>query len=110
MADKIARQGQFVRQCRLTKISRHANQGQVVRESHSTMFDTQRFLTENFRDADGVVGLFNAFRLEIPPRDTVRKWFSRGTIPSQWLPMLIAVAELEAGRPVSLARYVGGPK
>jgi hypothetical protein len=71
------------------------------------MFDAQRFMSDHFRDPDGVVGLFNAFRMDIPPRDTVRKWFERGTIPSSWLPMLIVVAELEAGRPVSLARYVG---
>ena len=72
------------------------------------MFDAQRFLADHFRDADGVVGLFNAFRMDIPPRDTVRKWFERGTIPSSWLPMLLAVAELENGKPISLTRYVGG--
>lgn len=71
------------------------------------MFDVKRFLTENFRDPDGLVGAFNAYRLAIPPKDTVRKWFSRETVPSEWLPMIIAVLELENGKPVSLTPYIG---
>lgn len=71
------------------------------------MFDAKRFLRDHFRDPDGVVGVFNSFRLDIPPKDTVRKWFERGTIPSPWFAMLVAVLELEKGRPISLSRYIG---
>lgn len=71
------------------------------------MFDAKRFLADNFRDPDGLVGAFHAYRLDIPPKDTVRKWFSRATIPSEWFVMIIVVLELENGRPVSLTPYIG---
>lgn len=70
------------------------------------MFDTKRFLEDQFVSADGLVGSFNAFRMDIPSRDTVRKWFERGSVPSDWLPLLICVRELETGEPVKLAKYL----
>lgn len=72
----------------------------------SIMFETTRFLQENFNSPDGVVGLLGAYRLDAPPRDTARKWFSRGNIPSDWFPVLCAVLELEGGQPISLAKYL----
>lgn len=72
------------------------------------MFDAKRFLEENFRDADRLVGTFHAYGLDVPTKDTVRKWFSRATIPSEWFPMIAAVLEMENGAPVSLTRYIGG--
>ena len=70
------------------------------------MFATNRFLEDHYRDPDGVVGAFNAYSLDIPPRDTVRKWFARGSIPSEWFPMLVAVRELDTGEPIRLAPYL----
>lgn len=70
------------------------------------MFDTQRFLEDHYKTPDGIVGTFNAYRLDIPPRDTVRKWFARGSIPSEWFPMLVAVRELDTGEPIRLAPYL----
>ncbi len=70
------------------------------------MFDTTRFLEDHFRTPDAIVGLFNAYRLEIPARDTVRKWFARGSVPSEWFPLLVAVRELENGEPVRLLPYI----
>ena len=70
------------------------------------MFDCRRFLVDKFRDPDGVVGTFNAYGLGIPSRDTIRKWFERGSLPSDWFPMLVVVAELENGEPVRLAEYL----
>lgn len=71
------------------------------------MFDAKRFLDENFRDADGLVGTFHAYGLSVPPKDTVRKWFVRATIPSEWFPMIVAVLELENGKAISLTPYLG---
>lgn len=70
------------------------------------MFCARRFLTDNFRDPHGLVGTFNSYKMDIPPQDTVRKWFERGTIPSEWLPMIVIVLELECGEPVSLVPYM----
>ncbi len=71
------------------------------------MFDTIRFLQDNFNAPAGVINLLGAYRLPAPPQDTVRKWFSRGNIPSEWLPVLVSVLELDNGQPVSLIRYLG---
>jgi len=73
----------------------------------SRMFDTVRFLQENFNSPDGVVGLLGAYKQDVPPRDTVRKWFSRGNVPSEWFPLLCAILELDHGSPISLAKYLG---
>lgn len=72
------------------------------------MFDTQRFLRDAYGTPDGVVNLFGSYKLPSPPRDTVRKWFERGSIPSQWFPVLVVVRELEDGRPMRLAGYLTG--
>lgn len=70
------------------------------------MFDTSRFLADKFRDADGIVGLFGAYRIPCPPKDTVRKWFERQSVPGEWLVMLLAVVELDEGQPVRLSPYI----
>lgn len=70
------------------------------------MFDTPRFLRETFINPDGLVGLFNAYRIPIPAKDTVRKWFSRGSVPSEWFAMSIALLELERGERVSLVNFI----
>lgn len=70
------------------------------------MFDTPRFLAEHYGTPDAVVGLCNAYRIDIPARDTVRKWWSRGAVPSEWFPVLVAVREIETGEPIRLAPYL----
>ena len=69
-------------------------------------FDAKKFLQEQFRDANGVLGFLRAYGFAAPPYDTARKWFVRGNVPSEWLPLLICAVELERGAPVSLAQYV----
>jgi len=70
------------------------------------MFDASRFLEEHFRDADGVVGLLGAYNLTPPRANTVQKWFQRGSVPSEWLPLLLCVLELENGSAIQIAKYV----
>ncbi len=74
------------------------------------MFASDRFLKENFRDADAIIALLAAYSLKSPTQEAAKKWFQRGSIPSEWLPVLICVLELEQGKPVGLSRYlsVGG--
>jgi len=70
------------------------------------MFDTRKFLEDHFTDADGVLGLLGKHIDETPPaRDAVRKWFSRGSVPAEWMPMLLIALENEQSGPVSLAPY-----
>lgn len=72
------------------------------------MFDHAKFMSSNFRDADGLIGLFSVYRVAIPSKDTVRKWFERGSIPSEWFVMAVCVLELDRGEPVSLIEYLKG--
>lgn len=70
------------------------------------MFDHAKFMSSNFRDADGLIGLFAVYRVSCPAKDTVRKWFERGGIPSEWFVMAVCVLELDRGEPVSLIEYL----
>ncbi len=70
------------------------------------MFDTARFLQEHFVDADGVIGLVGKHFDQTPAREAVRKWFSRGAVPGDWLPVLLVALEMETAAPQSLRRYL----
>ena len=70
------------------------------------MFDTRKFLADTYQNADGVCGIFSAYKMPIPARDTVRKWFERSSIPSEWFPVLVAIMELERGEPIWLSDYL----
>lgn len=72
------------------------------------MFNHAKFMGDNFRDADGLIGLFSVYRVACPAKDTVRKWFERGSIPSEWFVMAVCVLELDRGEPVSLVEYIKG--
>ncbi len=78
--------------------------------TRDAMFDFRRFLDEQYGSSDAIVGLLNVYRLRSPSRDTVRKWFERATIPAAWLPVLLAVKELDSGEPVALAKYLGSDR
>lgn len=70
------------------------------------MFAAERFLHEHFGDADGVLWLVGKHWHEVPQRETVRKWFRRASVASEWWPILLLVLEIDNGEPVSLATYV----
>jgi hypothetical protein len=70
------------------------------------LFDAVKFLQDNFGTPDAVVGMAAQHRLDIPVRDTVRKWFARGAISGEWLPVLLTMLELENGKAISLKGYV----
>lgn len=68
--------------------------------------DMKQFLVDHFKTPDGLIYTFNAYAVEAPPRDTVRKWFERSSLSTEWLAKALAVAELEQGSPVSLVGYI----
>lgn len=70
-------------------------------------FATQLFITEKLESPDAVIGLFGLAGVSIPAKDTVRKWFERGSIPGEWWPLVLVVLEITNGGPVSLASYAG---
>lgn len=70
------------------------------------MFDCLRFMNDQFGNADAVIGLANHFNVDVPTKDTLRKWFERGSIPSDWWPIVLALLEMERGEPVSVLSYI----
>lgn len=71
------------------------------------MFDCLRFLDDHFGNADAVIGLANQFNVDVPAKDTLRKWFERGSIPADWWPVVLALLEMEGGKPISVLGYLG---
>lgn len=69
------------------------------------MFNTLKFLKDNFGDVDGVIDITEKHWPAQPQREAVRKWFSRESVASDWWPVLLLVLEAHKGRPVSLAPY-----
>lgn len=72
------------------------------------MFNSKRFLVEMFGTTQGLLSFLRAYRAPLPGASAVEKWFQRGSIPSDWLPTLLAYLEIEHGAPVSLAAYLVG--
>lgn len=72
------------------------------------MFNSKRFLIEMFGSAQGVLSFLRAYRVPLPGAFAVEKWFQRGSIPSDWLPVLLAYLEIEHGAPISLSAYLVG--
>lgn len=71
------------------------------------MFQAVDFLEDNFKRPDNLARMLALYKLPTPPVDTVRKWLQRGSVPSEWIVLLLLVLEFENGSPVSLARYYG---
>lgn len=69
------------------------------------MFNVVAFLQENFRDPEGVVGFLDSFGAPVPSEPAAYKWFKRGSIPPDWLALLLVHMEIERGQPVSLVSY-----
>jgi hypothetical protein len=74
------------------------------------MFDTHKFLTDHFTDADGVIGLLGAHGFPTPQKPAVVKWFSRSSVPWEWGVLLIIVACNETKTPVDLGAYIKGER
>ncbi|CDZ55034.1 hypothetical protein [Neorhizobium galegae] len=70
------------------------------------MFDRIKFIEDAKLDPDAIIGMGTAANIDVPPRDTLRKWFVRGSIPGEWWPIILALLELEKGHPVSLLPYI----
>ena len=69
------------------------------------MFDTARYLEENFGSPDGVIGLASKHNVRMAERDTIRKWFERNDIPGKWVNSLHLIVQRETGEPVDVERY-----
>ncbi len=65
-------------------------------------FNAKKFLTDNFTDCHGLHKHLLDAGYEVP-LDTVRKWFVRESIATEWLVALVVSPD----KPISLTKYVG---
>lgn len=75
------------------------------------MFDAKLFLRDNFKTKLKLIELVERWGIAPPSVYMVDKWWQRGSVPSDWLPVLIYVLESERGTAPQLANYIkaGGP-
>jgi hypothetical protein len=72
------------------------------------MFDTKRFLKDQFRTPVELHTLMQSYGVDVPREGTVSQWFQRASVPSTWFPVLLAVLEMDRGHPVSVVEYMEG--
>lgn len=71
------------------------------------MYSQQRcFIESELRTVQNVLAIFTRYGFTPPGNAAVEKWFQRGKIPSEWMFKILALIELDQGKPVSLTRYV----
>jgi hypothetical protein len=69
-------------------------------------FDFRQFLEEQFHTPAALQALVIAYGFTAPKLSTIQKWWSRGSVPADAFPILLMLAELEAGTLVELMRYI----
>jgi hypothetical protein len=72
------------------------------------VFDTGRYLRETFQTPAGLMTFLSAYGAPTPQNEAVHKWFQRGSIPGNWLPVLLAFTEIDEGKPVTLIPFLTG--
>jgi hypothetical protein len=72
------------------------------------MFDTKRFLKDQFRTPPEAAAILRSYGVEPPNESTMQQWFTRESVPSKWFPILLAILELHKGAPVSIVEYMEG--
>lgn len=68
-------------------------------------FDAKAFLQGTFQTPPGLVSFLAAYQISVTVA-AAEKWFQRGAIPGHWLPIILALIELDDGQPVRLAPYL----
>ena len=68
-------------------------------------FNTGRFLTDHWTSSLELATFLNRYGYPVSPA-AVYKWWIRSTIPAAYLPVLLALLELDGGAPVAVAAYL----
>jgi hypothetical protein len=69
------------------------------------MFDFKRFLTDHWHNADLLHSFLSTYGKSYQ-RATLYKWFLRETIPAEGFAVLLALLEIDSGKPVSVVNYM----
>lgn len=83
----------------------------MISDTHSvrpstTMFKAKKFLADQFGEPVDVAAALHARFPKAPSADTVRKWYIRDSVSSEWLPPLLVLIEERQGQPTSVKAYV----
>ena len=70
------------------------------------MFSMCRFLRTYWPEPDRLVHFVRTYGVEPPSRPAVVKWFERESVPANWFATLLALLELDRGKPVSLIPFL----
>jgi hypothetical protein len=70
-----------------------------------TVFNWKKFLQLEFNSAGAVYNFLSAYSVSVK-LEAIHKWWQREKIPSEWFALILALIELDQGKPVSLAQYL----
>ena len=70
------------------------------------MFDFPRFLKTHWTSDRALHRLLKQYGVAGVSAAAVYKWWIRGSIPADHLPVVLALLELERGAPVSMAEFL----
>jgi hypothetical protein len=68
-------------------------------------FDASAFLRDRWGDPPRLRSFLANYGHDVEWA-TINQWFRRGRIPPDWLATLLSLSELEAGAPLSIAKYL----
>lgn len=69
-------------------------------------FDALAFLHEHWPTVEDLAAFLKTYDVEAISLYGMKQWYRRETIPADWLPVLLALLELEKGAPVSIAKHL----
>ena len=69
-------------------------------------FDYHKFLVDTWGEPERLVTFLHAYGRVNANYHTVNQWFRRKSVPSNWFAVLLALLEIETGKPVSLVAYL----
>ncbi len=71
------------------------------------MIDWRAFVNDQFGGPVQMHEFLSKHVEGVPPLDTVRKWYTRDSIPSPWFAACLCLLDRRDGGPVSLVQYLG---
>ena len=70
------------------------------------LFDIGKLLRDHFHDVGATFKLLKAYGYNEVAWFRVYQWFRRGSLPAEWLGILIAIHEQETKRRIDLTSYL----
>ena len=69
------------------------------------MLNQGKFLRRYWSDPERLVHWTRTMGAEPPSVGAANKWFQRESVPTEWFGTLLALLEIERGKPVSLIEF-----